>query len=1304
LKVINIGEIVRINNEGTGGWLLLKKVDDQATTELTVNYKVIGRQNGTIQFNSNLYLYAINNVGYDGLNYDTDFFDNQPKDELRIILNCIKTDLFVDELEVEYNKLFFASLRYAMSEQLFIDWAFKTSFVKSKHNLGELQKVPTFQPNNLASYESYVNEVKPYRTKIREFVSCFDRIENTHSSIADFDLPARYNFDYKTIVPFYVKVENDRIAYDSELIFQKPYIDWYDNAGHSVTEIKVVDGGTGYRYAPKVRIEGACSETATAVAYISRGSVNKIIVTNPGSGYLETPQVMLDGSPVTGGSLAKAIAISGNSLIRNMNVGLKFDRISPTYQIQTLNAIETFEGTGSRSKFKLKWPIDIKTTSTIIVVNEEEKLFSDYKIYNELDTSVTYERYTGVVEFLNPGNTVPPLSTITVSYKKDITLLDAADRIRHFYDPKAGQIGKELGQLMTGVDYGGVAVTGLKFEIGAGWDALPWMVGGWDLNDPNYTDHLVRFDKPIYEIDRTFKLPYVPEVGEIINIYLNNVRIDDTDIMPSVVGDGVIDVIVLPETATYLTGVSANEVVFRKSTSDGSFMSSASTYDVEISNGNFDNVNGTYTTATGLNPEDIDIDGDGFVTPTTSRAPEEVVPGHVVDALDINVIYRNEGGVPLIETRYYTIADTTELNFAIGQNPGTVDAVIVKVNNELKVREFDYNINFLTQEVEFLTPLTIDDFVVITSMQQAGINMLDVGTIIADGSTRLFLSNANTVPSYSIFVTVNGTAAEVSIVEELDFIGFSFVLAPSKDSVISYTIVGADVNSISKAEREQITYNGNDRYYLTVVPGVKQPFEPNVLVQANGKLLRPSEFFNFEVTGNVRIYKISSSKYAYNTIETSDIEVYLNDKMLNVSTDYAWTSATNELRIKRGVAKAGDNIVLEIRKNAQYIIHYFTASAITLQLTEELEIGTKVYVTTFTNHNILNIERTRDVVNSASELIPGTQDYYTFNQLTAGRIKLRRPAVSTEYVWVSHNGTLLTANIDYMLEETKQHIRLGSHISIAMDDIFDVIAFGNDIGKPAYGFSIFKDMLNQTEYKREGNNTYLETTLNYYDTSIVVSDGSMLAQPVVSKNIPGVIFIGSERIEYYEKQGKVLTKIRRGTLGTGIKQVHIAGSKVLDRNVNNLVPYKDDVLTTVYDVDSIEKVTNFIEVPFTVLVDESSVGPNNTWVRSTIANNFGQCNEVEVFVAGRRLSKTPKTVWNVNATDNIESVQEAEFSVEYVVDSTGKQTGTTVIKLTTTPEIGMRVLVQKKVGKTWTPAGVSLIDATTVQANFIRKN
>ena len=184
-----INDIVKINNIGSGGWLLLRKIDDQSDVDYTVNYQTIGRQDGTINFKQTLYNTAISFDGFDEISFDTKFYDPLPTTETRIIAKAIKEDIFIEELEVEYNKLFFASIRYVLSEQLYVDWLFKTSFIKAKHNVGELRKDITFNNDNLPSYQDYIDEVKPFKTKLREYVSSYEKLENSNTLTTDFDLP-----------------------------------------------------------------------------------------------------------------------------------------------------------------------------------------------------------------------------------------------------------------------------------------------------------------------------------------------------------------------------------------------------------------------------------------------------------------------------------------------------------------------------------------------------------------------------------------------------------------------------------------------------------------------------------------------------------------------------------------------------------------------------------------------------------------------------------------------------------------------------------------------------------------------------------------------------------------------------------------------------------------------------------------------------------------------------------------------------------------------------------------------------------
>jgi len=64
-----LGDIIKIQNVGSGGWLLLEKTGSEDSEDYTVNYKTVGRQNGTIQFSNAFYNIARNSIGFDNRNY-----------------------------------------------------------------------------------------------------------------------------------------------------------------------------------------------------------------------------------------------------------------------------------------------------------------------------------------------------------------------------------------------------------------------------------------------------------------------------------------------------------------------------------------------------------------------------------------------------------------------------------------------------------------------------------------------------------------------------------------------------------------------------------------------------------------------------------------------------------------------------------------------------------------------------------------------------------------------------------------------------------------------------------------------------------------------------------------------------------------------------------------------------------------------------------------------------------------------------------------------------------------------------------
>ena len=167
------------------------------------------------------------------------------------------------------------------------------------------------------------------------------------------------------------------------------------------------------------------------------------------------------------------------------------------------------------------------------------------------------------------------------------------------------------------------------------------------------------------------------------------------------------------------------------------------------------------------------------------------------------------------------------------------------------------------------------------------------------------------------------------------------------------------------------------------------------------------------------------------------------------------------------------------------------------------------------------------------------------------------------------------------------------------------------------------------------------------------------------------MFINGERIEYYLKENGAIRQLRRGTLGTGIAELHKSGSDVFDQSLMQTMPYKDETLTQVFDADGSTKVITVDFIPKSV-------------------------NDFEIFVAGKRLRKTAISSFDV--TSDLDSPEgDITLPAEFSVDGT-----TATVTLLDTPAINSKIVVVRRVGRTWTDPGIPLHRQENNIARFLR--
>lgn len=166
LEGMKDGDFIKEYKKNDSTWYEVVSVE-------TNTVKIVRREKSAIQLKDALFI---------------DKNKNALKNEFRMILTALKNDVFISTFKYGINKLFFSMVNYVVSEQKHIDWAFKTTYISVAHSGQELSKPKSFRPNTINSFLAYLNEVKPYSTKLREYnLKLASPLEIAHMKAFDFD-------------------------------------------------------------------------------------------------------------------------------------------------------------------------------------------------------------------------------------------------------------------------------------------------------------------------------------------------------------------------------------------------------------------------------------------------------------------------------------------------------------------------------------------------------------------------------------------------------------------------------------------------------------------------------------------------------------------------------------------------------------------------------------------------------------------------------------------------------------------------------------------------------------------------------------------------------------------------------------------------------------------------------------------------------------------------------------------------------------------------------------------------------------
>jgi hypothetical protein len=774
--------------------------------------------------------------------------------------------------------------------------------------------------------------------------------------------------------------------------------------------------------------------------------------------------------------------------------------------------------------------------------------------------------------------------------------------------------------------------------------------------------------------------------------------------MPTFVGDGSTRII---EIGRYIEVQVGDTLIFRPIESDGSVtITDANLLDTQITGGDLtasgttgssisrNTIDGIYSSARGIAAEDISIDGGKFISPEQVSATEENIPGQITDSLSIKIYTSTATGATPLNSRIL-ISDGSTQSYTIGQHILNKNNVIVYVDKIKQEYSTDYTIDFGDNTVDFSAAPPDNSIIEILSFGLGGAGILDFQEFVADGQVVNFLTAANYFDTTHVYVTVDGEEVDAGFFNGTDVFGeigdgtdktlVQFAQPPINGSIIKIVCLSVTLDSdssglsIVKINNQQFEFEGSTRSFDldTFVELSRGSSRASVIVTVNDTVLRGVDTTYYEYDGITKSFILGTDPIEPSgAILPDNIQVFVNGELKTFITDYVFDGISKQLTIVTDL-DIGDRIRIQNDIKAEYYIqgsNIIIDSSVPLSSTNESD-NDIIEVTWFSEYPTMRI---------------------LTDEFSGGKVffKLADTPLAADYVWVFKNGVRLTQEQDYRVDLSRGVVYLEQD-TIA-SDLIKIIIYSDAVYKPASAFEIRKDLLNVYHYNRFSyKDTALSKTLNYYDQEIEVLNAADLADPIMSRNIPGAIYIDGERIEYFTKNGNRLGQLRRGTHGTSVGESYPAHTPVSDVGYNERLPYNE----TQDRYDFFSDGSTLLVGPLDFV---PSQGTRTSWARSSIPITYGACDELEIFVAGRRLRKDPITVYNADlasASPDGDEVLEAEFSVDGI---------NSYLRLTSAVTAGTRITVIRRTGKIWydrgettVTSGVTLLDNSGSIPKFI---
>lgn len=502
-------ERIRNNTEGATPTNVFVIINDNINPwywtmwdSVSAAWVTVASENGTIQLSSNFY--DPSRIQYNPFNPSASAIPIRDGSyELRVLADMFYYGTLFQTSDL--NNIFFDILYFIHAQQPNVDWAFKTHFMTIAGYQIPLIQTAIETTDMTESLTEYINSVKPYRVKIRNFESQYTPVmEQANVHVTDFDKPAYYD----TVLKSYRRLDPNNPSDMNIIANNRPWSDWYEQLEiPSITATFVGDGVTSNFNVGangtvlSVTLNGAAvtnytpinDETLNITTFIFNNppAVNDIVIIvvslyNTYAGAIIGLPPSMTCSFISDGTTS-SYAIGTSGAIEYVIVD---EQITTTYTSTIVNNITTVTLDKLLSKGQVV-EIVIQNNQSVYYTPPNNRI-------RKLDISLLFDRVSGDAD--NYGNSYGGIYSQTDSY-----VGTAYERIFDYYTPQPGMPPNDPASLMNLNSSGNVISGGLMQPIVANtsetdYDNYTNTIDGGTLPGPTTVSTTVNPDYSYYEL------------------------------------------------------------------------------------------------------------------------------------------------------------------------------------------------------------------------------------------------------------------------------------------------------------------------------------------------------------------------------------------------------------------------------------------------------------------------------------------------------------------------------------------------------------------------------------------------------------------------------------------------------------------------------------------------------------------------------------------------------------------------------------------------------------------------------------